>query len=115
MISSSGANSVCSRARKEEQMFVVYWLDGGGAEPQPGFQTFGAEEMSEALKFMEGLREQQRNGARNVAFITMCSENPNAVGKAGAADPAADYNWTKRRGNMPRARIDLQKKNYETD
>jgi hypothetical protein len=96
-------------------MFVVYWLDGEEAEPQPGCQTFGAEEMSAALKFMEELREQQRKGLRNIAFITMCSENPNAVGKAGAADPDADYNWTKRRGNMPRAKHDLQAKDYEKD
>jgi hypothetical protein len=96
-------------------MFVVYWLDGDGLEPQPGFQTFGADEMSSALKFMENLREQQRSGACNIAFITMCSENANAVGKAGAADSDADYSWTKRRGNMPRAKRDLQKKDFEKD
>jgi hypothetical protein len=108
-------SQACILGRGKEQMFVVYWLDGDEAEPQPGFRTFGTEEMSAALKFMESLREQQRNGERNVAFITMCSENPNAVGKAGAADPHADYNWTKRRGNMPRAKRDLQEKDYERD
>jgi hypothetical protein len=93
-------------------MFVVYWLEGNDTGPQPGFQSFGADEMSAALKFMENLREQQRTGECNVAFITMCSENPNAVGKAGAADPGTDYNWTKRRGNMPRAKRELQADDY---
>lgn len=94
-------------------MFVVYWLEGDDAGPQPGFQSFEQNDMSAALKFMEELREQQRSGTRNIAFITMCSENPNAIGKAGAADPDADYNWTKRRGNMPRAKRDLQSSDYE--
>ncbi len=96
-------------------MFVVYWLESDGKEPSPGFQTFDKEAMSAALKFMEELREQQRSGMRDIAFITMCSENPNAVGKAGAADPDADYSWTKRRGNMPRAKRDLQAKDYKDD
>jgi hypothetical protein len=94
-------------------MFVVYWLESNGTEPSPGFQTFCKDDMSAALKFMESLREQQRSGARDIAFITMCSENPHAVGKAGAADPDPDYSWTKRRGNMPRAKRELQAKDYE--
>lgn len=96
-------------------MFVVYWLESDGTQPSPGFQTFGKDDMADALKFMEGLREQQRSGARNIAFITMCSENPNAVGKAGAADPDPDYSWTKRRGNMPRAKRELQAGDFESD
>lgn len=95
-------------------MFVVYWLESEGQEPVPGFQTFGKDSMSEALKFMESLRERQRSGG-NIAFITMCSENPHAVGKAGAADPGPDYNWTKRRGNMPRAKRDLQADDFKED
>ncbi|MGV3742482.1 MAG: hypothetical protein ACO1NO_09265 [Burkholderiaceae bacterium] len=99
-------------------MFVVYWLEhekleGMGEGPSPGFQTFGKDDMSAALKFMEELRTQQRSGERNIAFITMCSENPNAVGKTGAADPDPDYAWTKRRGNMPRAKRDLQVDDYK--
>ena len=94
-------------------MFVVYWLEGDNKGTQPGFQSFGPDEMSTALKFMEDLREQQRAGARHIAFITMCSENPNAVGKAGAADPQADYDWTKRRGNMPRSKRELQVGDFE--
>jgi hypothetical protein len=98
-------------------MFVVYWLEneGEGEGPGPGFQTFGKDDMSAALKLMESLREQQRTGARNIAFITMCSENPNAVGKAGVADPDPDYAWTKRRGNMPRAKRELQTGDYKDD
>lgn len=93
-------------------MFVVYWLEAGPDGSEPGFNCFAENEMSEALRFMEELRTAQREGARGVAFITMCSENPNSVGKPGAADPGADYNWTKRRGNMPRARKELDKDNY---
>jgi hypothetical protein len=94
-------------------MFVVYWLEGDGDGPQPGFQSFDSTEMSNALKLMESLREQQRTGARNIAFITMCSENPDAVGKPGVADPHADYNWTKRRGNTPRARQTLRAEDFK--
>lgn len=96
-------------------MFVVYWLESDGTEPSPGFQTFGKDDMSAALTFMESLRAQQRDGLRNIAFITMCSENPNAVGKAGAADPDPDYSWTKRRGNMPRAKRDLRAEDYKNE
>ena len=93
-------------------MFVVYWLEGDGNGPQPNFQSFPAEEMSEALKFMEQLRQQQRSGERQIAFVTMCSENPSVVGKPGAADVDPDYNWTKRRGNMPSAKRTLQADDY---
>ena len=49
-----------------------------------------------AMKWMEELRTRQRAG-EGVCFVTMSSENPDAVGPPGVADPAADYNWKKRR------------------
>jgi len=32
-----------------------------------------------------------------VSFVTLCSENPNSVGRPGVADPPPDYAWKKRR------------------
>lgn len=93
-------------------MFVVYWLEKDEEGAQAQFQDFGADQMGGALKLMEELRRAQHSGERAIAFVTMCSENPNAVGRAGAADPDPDYNWTKRRGNMPRAKRDLAKGDY---
>lgn len=93
-------------------MFVVYWLEAGEGGSDAFFEPFAENEMSAALRFMEELRVAQREGTRPVAFVTMCSENPNSVGKPGASDPGADYNWTKRRGNMPRAKNELNKENY---
>lgn len=93
-------------------MFVVYWLEAGEDGAEAGYSSFAENEMSEALRYMEQLRAAQRSGERPIAFITMCSENPHSVGKPGAADPGSDYNWTKRRGNMPRARQVLSKDDY---
>lgn len=61
--------------------------------------------MTDAMKFMEELRKEQREG-QPIGFVTMSSENPNSVGLAGAADPDASYNWTKRRNNMPSTKRD---------
>ncbi len=94
-------------------MFVVYWMEHGDPAPAPACRSFGKTEMTNALTFMEELRAAQRNGERGVAFITMTSENPDAVGLAGAADPAGNYAWTKRRGNTPRAKRELKPGDYE--
>ncbi len=94
-------------------MFVVYWMENRDAAPAPACKLFGKMEMGDALAFMEALRGLQRSGEREVAFITMASENPDAVGLAGAADPASSYAWTKRRGNTPRAKRDLKPGDYE--
>lgn len=85
-------------------MFTVFWLQmAANCQVESSFRQFPADQMSAALKFMEELRTQQREGW-DVAFVTMASENPNNVGKMGAADPSDDYDWTKRRGNHPKAR-----------
>lgn len=74
-------------------MFAVYWLRTmDWNEDVPHIEQFWPEEMSDALKYMEELRRDPKN-----RFVTMCSENPNSVGKPGVADPSSDYNWTKRR------------------
>lgn len=73
-------------------MIVVFWLDNGRA----GWSKYGANEMSRALKFMEGLRMQRRAG-EDISHVCMQSELPDVVGEAGVSDPAVDYDWRKRR------------------
>ncbi|GAB7525129.1 hypothetical protein [Paraburkholderia sp. 2C] len=89
-------------------MFVVYWLEGlegldaldaldGDARHGPAhFERFGDSGLTQALAFAEALRKRQAMG-EDVGFVSLCSENPNSVGKAGAAEPPADYAWKKRR------------------
>jgi hypothetical protein len=78
-------------------MFVVYWLaEGSGAETQARFERFGADALAQALAFAEALRKRQADG-EDIGFVTLCSENPQSVGRAGVADPPADYDWKKRR------------------
>lgn len=76
-------------------MYMVYWsveADGLAAHAK----AFASGDMGAAMHFMEQLRIRQRAGEA-IRFVTMCSENPHVVGHAGVADPAADYNWKKRR------------------
>ena len=98
-------------------MFVVYWLEGlerlEGLEEREGpdartalgadaqrsaarFERFGDNDLTQALAFAEALRKRQAIG-EDLGFVSLCSENPNSVGKAGAAEPPADYAWKKRR------------------
>ena len=77
-------------------MFVVYWLEQGGADGTARFEKFGDDALTQALAFAEALRKQQAAG-EEVAFVSLCSENPQSVGKPGAADAAADYAWKKSR------------------
>lgn len=77
-------------------MFMVYWRYDDGKVITPHAKPFAASEMESAMHFMEQLRIRKRAGVA-VGFITMCSENPDVVGRAGVADPAPDYNWKKRR------------------
>lgn len=79
----------------KENMFVVYWMENG----TPSMKKFDSDEMTETLAFMAFLRKEE-----GVSFVTMCSENPNSVGKPGVDEVGPDYNWTKRRGNMPKAK-----------
>ncbi|KND61860.1 hypothetical protein BVER_05918c [Candidatus Burkholderia verschuerenii] len=78
-------------------MFVVYWLAPcNGDASEAHFQRFDADALADALQFAESLRKRQALG-EDIGFVTLCSENPQSVGKPGAADPAADYDWKKRR------------------
>ena len=77
-------------------MYIVYWSVGAKGHLHPSSKEFASDQMKEALVFMEELRKKQRAG-EPIGFITMCSENPDAVGPAGVAEPSADYNWKKRR------------------
>jgi hypothetical protein len=74
-------------------MFVVYWL---AKQHEACFERFDADALADALSFAEGLRKRQANGD-DIGFVTLCSENPQSVGKPGVADPPADYDWKKRR------------------
>jgi hypothetical protein len=79
-------------------MFVVYWLerDEPDAPATARFEQFADDQMTQALAFTETLRRKQAAG-EGVSFVTLCSENPASVGKAGASDPPAGYAWRKRR------------------
>jgi hypothetical protein len=74
-------------------MFVVYWLE---EQRNARFERFEADALARALSFAEALRKRQADG-EDIGFITLCSENPQSVGRAGVADPPADYDWKKRR------------------
>ncbi|TDV16341.1 hypothetical protein C7408_101203 [Paraburkholderia caballeronis] len=76
-------------------VYMVYWCEPGDAAPVPHAQGFPADAMSDALRFAEALRARQHRGEA-VSFVTLCSEHPNAVGRAGVADPPADYAWKRR-------------------
>jgi hypothetical protein len=75
-------------------MFMVFWYGS-----KPYCKKFENDKLVEVLKYMEELRNNKEN-----SFVTLCSENPNSVGKPGVVEVSSDYNWTKRRGNMPKAR-----------
>jgi hypothetical protein len=77
-------------------MFMVYWTEFENGMNTPHAKLFPSADMSAAMHFLEQLRIRKRAG-ENLAFITMCSENPDAVGPAGVAEPGPDYNWKKRR------------------
>lgn len=77
-------------------MYMVYWTELTDALQRPAQALFGANELRAALQFMEELRQRQRSG-EPVGFVVLASENPDSIGHAGAADPAPNYNWMKRR------------------
>ncbi|WP_288826586.1 hypothetical protein [uncultured Paraburkholderia sp.] len=77
-------------------MYMVYWSEAIDDAIVPRAASFAAGAMAEALSFAETLRRRQSCG-ESVCFVTLCSENPNSVGRPGVADPPADYAWKKRR------------------
>ena len=74
-------------------MFNVYWMEDG----KPHAKLFSNEEMTDALKWMEKLRELVRVHDANISFICMSSENPNNLTKMGVDVTGPDYEWKKRR------------------
>lgn len=73
-------------------MHRVFWMD----DSAPSSRAFTTGELSEALAFAESLRRRRRDG-EPVSFVTIATEDPAHVGQGGVADPAADYDWVKRR------------------
>lgn len=82
---------------------MVYWSEirkeGISNVKIPCSKEFDLQQMTDALTFMEELR--CRAVVDGLSFITMSSENPNSVGKAGVSEVNSDYSWTKRRNNRP--------------
>jgi len=64
-------------------------------------QSYNTFYMDVALKFMEDMRKQRRNGL-NVTHIVLSAENPNQVGQMGVDEivdgknpDGSDYTWSK--------------------
>lgn len=86
-------------------MIVVFWL----FDNEPQHIRFDDNQLTNALAYMEELREARKIGSR-ISHVTMCSENPNQVGSMGVGETTADYNWTKRRGGSNKVRaVDIEK------
>lgn len=75
-------------------MYKIYFTTEYGEA-----RSYNEETLVEALKVVEGLRNNKRN-----SFVTMVCENPDSVGRAGCASveagklPNGDtYEWKKRR------------------
>lgn len=77
-------------------MYMVYWTEEAEGAAVPRSKLFSSEQLVAVMNFTEALRTRQRGGEL-ISFITMCSENPNSVGRAGVAETGADYQWKKRR------------------
>jgi hypothetical protein len=77
-------------------MFRVYWTEQQELKGQSYFKDFEFDAIAAALQFIESLRARQRAG-QAIRHITMSSENPDSIGKAGVADPPSNYQWKKRR------------------
>lgn len=74
-------------------MFKVYWTDLDGSP-----KSMNHEKLNDALVFSSLMR------TCNATFVTMVSENPNSVGKAGVDEIVNGmtpdghvYDWKKRR------------------
>jgi hypothetical protein len=73
--------------------FIVYWIGvpNGSGIRDSYHRHFEMSEMTDALKFMETLRETDE-----LWYVGMVSQNPNSVGKPGVSDKLPDdYSWSK--------------------
>lgn len=77
---------------------VVYWLEREHVEAaaQARHAEFAEDSLGAALQFAEQLRGRRAAG-EGISHVAIQSELPQAVGKAGVADPGADYAHYKRR------------------
>lgn len=84
--------------------YVVYWMEeyerqvlgSSFYEKVPQAMEFSDDQLTDALKCAEQLRQQKYAG-RKIFFITLCGEDPNCVGKMGVDVTGPDYDWKKRR------------------
>ena len=77
-------------------MVMIYWTEIQEGVSAPKSKEFASEKMTEALQFTEVLRTKQRAG-EILKHITLSSENPHSVGRAGVDVTGSDYDWKKRR------------------
>lgn len=75
-------------------MYKIYFTNEYGEA-----RSYNEQELTEALRCVEGLRRNTRN-----SFVTMVSENPDSIGRPGVDTVAdgklpngSDYTWKKRR------------------
>jgi hypothetical protein len=83
---------------------IVYWIQETPSEmfpsmSEPKCKTFEASQLTEALAFTQKMRNEV-----GVHHVSLCSENPDNVGKPGVlafvgfqADGVTPYDWKKRR------------------
>jgi len=77
-------------------MYIVYWTEFQEEKRIPLKKEFELSEIADALKYMEVLRKDKREGAP-IGYITYVSENPDNVTKMGVDVVGPDYEWKKRR------------------
>lgn len=83
-------------------MYMIYWTEVREDGWEAMSKLFETELLEEPLKFQAALRREGEETGK-IRFVTMVSENPNSVGKAGATAAGPDYDWSKqhRAGSKP--------------
>ena len=87
-----------ARGRILPVMIAVFWLEHGVTDPapRPHVQLFPPNDLSAALSCAEQLRARRAAG-EPLSHVSIQSELPQSVGRAGVSDPPADYAHYKRR------------------
>jgi hypothetical protein len=75
-------------------MFMIYWSEVHEDGLEAKSRVFDTVLLAEPLEFQAALRREGEETGK-IRFVTMVSENPNSVGKAGATSAGADYDWSK--------------------
>ena len=85
-------------------IYALYWI----RDRVPHVRMFNSDELTLCLCSAEDLRQDILN-----SHVSICSDNPNSVGKQGVSDPNKDYSkkhWKRRLDpNVPVGRNDLQR------